>query len=171
MNFTSDREKLINSYTKAEFILSCSKDISQCAKFVFNIIQKKIIKVNVISMISGHKFNKKNIIQFNFNNNLSCYRYIPNVNDTSLLFTDRFIMVNIPELSNRQNLATNPINDNSFTVFPDKVTGIIYYRGNPYYAVKIYQDNALGNITTLTFSFYDSWGNQIKLNTNCINVT
>ena len=78
-------------------------------------------------------------------------------------------MVNIPELSNRQNLATNPINDNSFTVFPDRVTGILYYRGNPYYAVKIYQDTALGNITTLTFTFYDSWGNQIKLNTNCIN--
>jgi hypothetical protein len=111
----------------------------------------------------------KDDLDRHFKNNLSCYRYIPNVNDTSLLFTDRFIMVNIPELSNRQNLATNPINDNSFTVFPDKVTGILYYRGNPYYAVKIYQDTALGNITTLTFSFYDSWGNQIKLNTNCIN--
>ena len=111
----------------------------------------------------------KDDLDRHFKNNLACYRYIPNVNDTSLLFTDRFVMVNIPELSNRQNLATNPINDNSFTVFPDKVTGIIYYRGNPYYAVKIYQDTALGNITTLTFSFYDSWGNQIKLNTNCIN--
>lgn len=64
MNFTSDRGKLINSYTKAEFILSCSKDISQCAKFVFNIIQKKIINVNVISMISDQKFNKKNIITY-----------------------------------------------------------------------------------------------------------
>ena len=113
--------------------------------------------------------NIKDDLDRHFQNKLSCYRYIPNVNDTSLLFTDRFVMVNIPELSNRQNLVTNPINDNSFTVFPDRVTGILYYRGNPYYAVKIYQDTALGNITTLTFSFYDSWGNQIKLNTNCIN--
>jgi hypothetical protein len=113
--------------------------------------------------------NIKDDLDRHFQNKLSCYRYIPNVNDTSLLFTDRFVMVNIPELSNRQNLATNPINDNSFTVFPDRVTGILYYRGNPYYAVKIYQDTALGNITTLTFTFYDSWGNQIKLNTNCIN--
>jgi hypothetical protein len=64
MNFTGDREKLINSYTKAEFILSCSKDISQCAKFVFNIIDKKIINVNVISMFSNQKFNKKNIITY-----------------------------------------------------------------------------------------------------------
>jgi len=111
----------------------------------------------------------KDDLDRHFQNKLACYRYIPNVNDTSLLFTDRFIMVSIPELSNRQNLATNPINDNSFTVFPDKVTGILYYRGNPYYAVKIYQDTELGNITTLTFTFYDSWGNQIKLNTNCIN--
>jgi hypothetical protein len=113
--------------------------------------------------------NIKDDLDRHFQNKLSCYRYIPNVNDTTLLFTDRFVMVNIPELSNRQNLATNPINDNSFTVFPDRVTGILYYRGNPYYAVKIYQDTALGNITTLTFTFYDSWGNQIKLNTNCIN--
>ena len=113
--------------------------------------------------------NIKDDLDRHFQNKISCYRYIPNVNDTSLLFTDRFVMINIPELSNRQNLATNPINDNSFTIFPDKVTGILYYRGNPYYAVKIYQDTALGNITTLTFSFYDSWGNQIKLNTNCIN--
>jgi len=113
--------------------------------------------------------NIKDDLDRHFQNNLACYRYIPNVNDTTLLFTDRFVMVNIPELSNRQNLATNPINDNSFTVFPDRVTGILYYRGNPYYAVKIYQDNALGNITTLTFTFFDSWGNQIKLNTNCIN--
>ena len=64
MNFTSDRKKLINSYAKAEFILSCSKDISQCAKFVFNISQKKIIQVNVISMISDQKFSKKNIITY-----------------------------------------------------------------------------------------------------------
>ncbi len=97
-----------------------------------------------------------------------CNRYIPNINDTALLFTDRFVLVNIPELANRQNLATNPINDNSFTVFPDKVTGLLYYRGNPYYAVKIYQDPTLGNLNTLTFSFYDSWGNQLKLNTSCI---
>ena len=64
MNFTSNRKKLINSYKKAQFILSCSEDISQCAKFVFNIDPKKIFSINVISMISDKKFNKKNIITY-----------------------------------------------------------------------------------------------------------
>jgi len=112
--------------------------------------------------------NFKDDLERHLQTKILCNRYIPNINDTALLFTDRFVLVKIPELSNRQNLATNPINDNSFTVFPDKVTGLLYYRGNPYYAVKIYQDPTLGNITTLTFSFYDSWGNQITFNTSCI---
>ena len=64
MNFTSDRKKLINSYAKAQFILSCSKDISQCANFVFNIHPKKIFKINVISMNINKKFKKKNIITY-----------------------------------------------------------------------------------------------------------
>ena len=64
INFTSDHKKIINSYKKAEFILSCSKDISQCSKFVFKIIESKIIKVNVISMIPEIKFKKKNIITY-----------------------------------------------------------------------------------------------------------
>jgi hypothetical protein len=64
MNFSSNRKKLLNSYAKAQFILSCSKDISQCAKFVFNIDKKKIFNINVISMITNQKFNKKNIITY-----------------------------------------------------------------------------------------------------------
>jgi hypothetical protein len=64
MNLTSDRKKLINSYTKAQFVLSCSKDISQCANFVFNIDPKKIFKINVISMNANKKFKKKNIITY-----------------------------------------------------------------------------------------------------------
>jgi glycosyltransferase involved in cell wall biosynthesis len=64
MNFTSDRKKLINSYNKAQFVLSCSKDISECANFVFNIDPKKIIKINVISMTVNKKFKKKNIITY-----------------------------------------------------------------------------------------------------------
>jgi hypothetical protein len=64
MNFTSDRKKLINSYNKAQFILSCSKDISECANFVFNIHPKKIFKINVISMNINKKFKKKNIITY-----------------------------------------------------------------------------------------------------------
>jgi hypothetical protein len=75
MNYTSDKKKLIGAYRNAEFILSYSKDISQCVRTVFNTNPNKIIKTN-ISINSGKKFNKKNIITYmprkllNHSNNL-----------------------------------------------------------------------------------------------------
>ena len=47
--------------------------------------------------------------------------------------------------------------------------GLLYWRGSPYYAVKIYKDSLLGNITKLSFVFYDSFGTEIILNRTCIN--
>jgi hypothetical protein len=41
----------------------------------------------------------------------------------------------------------------------------MYWRGNPYYAVRIYDDSQLGNITKLSFEFYNSNGTQLKLDT------
>lgn len=91
-------------------------------------------------------------------------RYIPNdFNFSNRLFTDRFIQIEIKEIKNNYNLATNTITSNAFTVFPDKQVGIIYWRGNPYYAARTYKDSLLGTINKLSFSFYDSWGKQIKL--------
>lgn len=63
MNSTNNQKKLINCYKKAEFILSYSKDISECVKTVFNINKNKIIKTN-ISIESEKKFIKKNIITY-----------------------------------------------------------------------------------------------------------
>jgi hypothetical protein len=95
-------------------------------------------------------------------------RYIPDDNHLGPLFTDRFVLIGIKEIENNQNLSTNPINEASFTIFPDKYMGLLYWRGSPYYAVKIYKDSLLGNINKLTFSFYDSQGFPIKLNRVCI---
>lgn len=96
-------------------------------------------------------------------------RYIPDDNHLGPLFTDRFVLVGIKEIENNQNLATNQINESSFTIFPDKYMGLLYWRGSPYYAVKIYKDSLLGNINKLTFQFYDSYGLPITLNRSCIN--
>ena len=96
-------------------------------------------------------------------------RYIPDDNHLGPLFTDRFVLVGIKEIENNQNLATNQINESSFTIFPDKYMGLLYWRGSPYYAVKIYKDSLLGNINKLTFSFYNSWGYPITLDRNCVN--
>ena len=96
-------------------------------------------------------------------------RYIPDDNHLGPLFTDRFVLVGIKELANNQNLSTNQLNESSFTIFPDKYMGLLYWRGSPYYAVKIYKDSLLGNITRLSFQFYSSWGEPIRLNRDCIN--
>ncbi len=63
MNYTSNKKQLANSYRYAEFILSYSKNISQCVKTVFNIDPRKIVKTN-ISIDSDQRFNKKNIITY-----------------------------------------------------------------------------------------------------------
>ena len=96
-------------------------------------------------------------------------RYIPDDNHLGPLFTDRFVLVGIKEIENNQNLSTNQINESSFTIFPDKYMGLLYWRGSPYYAVKIYKDSQLGNINRLSFVFYDSWGKKITLNRECVN--
>ena len=96
-------------------------------------------------------------------------RYIPDDNLTCSLFTDRFIQIYIKEIENNYNLGTNPILTKAFTVFPDKQVGILYWRGNPYYAVKTYKDSLLGVINRLSIQFYNSWGQPITLNTTKIN--
>jgi hypothetical protein len=96
-------------------------------------------------------------------------RYIPDDNHLGPLFTDRFVLVGIKEIANNSNLSTNQINESSFTIFPDKYMGLLYWRGSPYYAVKIYKDSLLGNITKLSFEFFDSFGAPIVLNRTCVN--
>jgi hypothetical protein len=96
-------------------------------------------------------------------------RYIPDDNHIGPLFTDRYVLVNIKEIANNNNLATNQINTQAFTIFPDKYMGILYWRGNPYYAVRIYKDSRLGNINRLSFEFFDSWGAPIVLDRICVN--
>lgn len=96
------------------------------------------------------------------------YRYIPNDNLSCSLFTDRFIQIYIKEIESNYNLGTNTVSTKSFTVFPDKQVGILYWRGNPYYALKTYKDSLLGNINRLSIKFYNSWGLPITLDTSKI---
>ncbi len=96
------------------------------------------------------------------------HRYIPDDNLTCTLFTDRFIQIYIKEIESNYNLGTNAVLTKAFTVFPDKQIGLLYWRGNPYYAVKTYKDSLLGVINRLSIQFYDSWGIPITLNTKQI---
>jgi len=165
VNYDNTLKKIFNPYITRDFIN---------VKFIRldNIVLPRFnaLKINYDWKYTNKKNNCVKYIKDDYERLIDCAiayeRYIPDPNICSTLLTDRFIMVSIKEIRNNQNLATNIINTNSFTVFPDKPTGLMYWRGNPYYAVKIYDDSQLGNITKLSFEFYNSDGTQLKLNTS-----
>lgn len=87
--------------------------------------------------------------------------------DTSgnMLIDDRFVILSIKEINNTFTFATNKHTQDSFgLVIPDRSIGTKFYSGIPYYGTKIYKNSNLGNITTLTIDFLDSYGTPIKVN-------
>lgn len=96
-------------------------------------------------------------------------RYIPNEKDEYNPLGDRFIQIFIKELQSVRNFGTNPITDKSFLLIFDKILGALYLKLIPYSATKTYKDSLLGNLTKLSIQFFDSWGNPLSINTDCIN--
>ena len=87
------------------------------------------------------------------------------------LTADRFVSMVIKELDGDRVYTTFDTNSrcdrhgDSFTpptpfaiIIPDKLLGVNFYAGTPYYGSKIYKNSLLGNLTKLTISFYDSTG-------------
>lgn len=95
-------------------------------------------------------------------------RYIPNDTNDYNPLGDRFIQIFIKELQSLRNFGTNAITDKSFILIYDKTLGALYLKLIPYSASKFYKDSLLGNLTRLSIQFYDSWGNPLKINTDCI---
>ena len=64
--FTSNQKKLFKAYSKANFILSYSEDITQCVKLSFPKLKTKIIKIkySIDSRKHNSKIRKKNLITF-----------------------------------------------------------------------------------------------------------
>lgn len=75
---------------------------------------------------------------------------------------DRFIVLEIPELRSTNNFGTNTNVENGFIVFPDRVYNTMF-TGMTFYANRVFDDNALGNINRLTFKIKNSWGEQYAL--------
>ena len=95
-------------------------------------------------------------------------RYIPDVYSCYSLFTDRFIMLEIPELTDYKKLGSSSLDTTSYTFFSDKFISLFYYRCSVYYCVRNYYDSQLGNINRLSFKFYNSNEEPIELDTNSI---
>ncbi len=82
------------------------------------------------------------------------YRLLPN---QKTLDSDKFVILEIPELTNNRIFGTNTHNENGFLIFPERIYDT-YYTGTTYYSSKTYDDSTLHNITKLTFIFKDSYG-------------
>jgi len=96
------------------------------------------------------------------------YRYVPDDTDISPL-GGQYIQVYIKEVVSNSSFGTNEVSDKSYLLIVDKVIGALYIKYLPFAAVKNFRDPHPGNISTLTFKFYDSNGKEIKLETDCIN--
>lgn len=84
--------------------------------------------------------------------------------DESNLYDDRFIELRIDELKHTKVLATNSHAQDSFgLIYPDKLISSNFYFGAPFFMSKVYNDSQLGNISRLTISYYDSYGNPIRI--------
>lgn len=95
-------------------------------------------------------------------------RYIPNEKDEYNPLGDRFVQIFIKELQSTRNFGTNPTTDKSFILIFDKVLGALYLKLIPYSATKVYKESLLGNLTKLSIQFFNSWGEPLKINTECI---
>lgn len=96
------------------------------------------------------------------------FRYIPDDADISPL-GGQFVQIVIKEMTNNSSFGTNEISDKSYLLILDRIIGALYIKYNPYGATKNFRDPYPGNVSKLTIQFYDSNGNEIKLQTELIN--
>jgi glycosyltransferase involved in cell wall biosynthesis len=173
LNSTSNFKKLINSYKYSQFVLSCSKNVSECIKNVFKIKQNKIFKTN-ISIDSNQKLNKKNVITYmprklhNHSSNVLFFikSYLPknwvintidNMNEMQvfkLLKKSRIFL----SFSDMEGLGLPPL---EAAILGNKVIGYTGQGGNEYWKSPLFEKIENGNI----IKFYKT----ILKNVNLIN--
>jgi len=91
--------------------------------------------------------------------------------------SDRFVMLVIDELDDERMYTTSEDTSrldqhgNPYTppvpfsvVLPDRLLGLNFYSGNPFFGSKIYKNSVLGNLDKLTIRLYDSNGLPLKYN-------
>jgi hypothetical protein len=156
MNSTSEQKKLINSYKKAQFILSYSKDISECVKTVFS--RNKIIRTN-ISIKSEKEFKKKNIITYmprkltNHSSNLLFFirsqlpqnwiiRAVDQLNEKQVfeVFKESKIFLSFSDM---EGLGIPPL---EAAILGNKVIGYTGQGGNEYWKKPLFEKVENGNI-------------------------
>jgi len=82
----------------------------------------------------------------------------------SIIVTNMYNSLIIEELNNERIYTTSEVAPVPFALFiPDKLIGLTYYSGTPYYGSKIYKNSLLGNITQLHIQFADAEGKPLRM--------
>jgi hypothetical protein len=175
--FIFDSPDLVKKYTTT-IINSVNPYISKSFERVkfFRIDVSVLPRFNVVAINSEwnycNNFIKRKYIKDDYERfreqHYPKYRYIPDDSNISPL-GGRFVQVVIKEITNDNSFGTNDVSDKSYLLIVDKIVGALYIKYNPYSAIKTYRDPYPGNISRLSIQFYDSEGNEIKLEMDSIN--
>lgn len=99
----------------------------------------------------------KNILQYDISKNIFITLYEFQLIDLSLE-DEKFLLLNIDEIKDTNDMATNIEISNSFAIlFPDYINGDFFYT-NTQGVDKIYRFSQLGNIKSLTINITDNEG-------------
>lgn len=176
-NFIFNSDELIKKYT-LEIISAVNPYISRSFERVkfFRIDVSVLPRFNVVMINPSwnycNLFIKRKYLKDDYDKikeqQYPKYRYIPDDSAISPL-GGRFVQVVVKEITNDNSFGTDDVSDKSYLLILDKVIGGLYVKYNPYSAIKNYRDNYTGNVSRLTIQFYDSEGQEIKLDTEQIN--
>lgn len=82
----------------------------------------------------------------------------------SSIITNMYNTIIIPELSNERIYTTSQIAEPPFAlIIPDKIIGLNFYSGTPYYGSKIYKNSMLGNLSQLHIQFANNKGEPLHV--------
>ena len=117
------------------------------------------IKFMISNEVSTRRCYEFNILPGVPAGTLDFYFFIPNKS----LDTDRYLMLNIEEITDNNINSTNSALRKAFCLlYPDSYGELHYYAASNYQD-KIYKMSGLGNINRLTLSLYDSYGKPLQM--------
>jgi len=155
-SLTKDYSTLINTNWKINdnFTLDISNNYTIIKDYIENNI--RYIKSGLIDVVYELKYDISKI-QYNINKNIFITLHEFQLIDLSLE-NEKFLLLNIDEIKDTNDMATNIEISNSFAIlFPDYVNGDFFYTTTEG-VDKIYRFSQLGNIKSLTVNITDNEG-------------
>jgi hypothetical protein len=157
---TINTNKANSAYNFLNYITSYSPPTGYTVQYVSYVwtsdssINAKIQIINTTSVTIAYEIQYKGALS------ATCLinRYI--FDTTKDLSTDRYLMLNIDEITDNTQNSTSGKNQYNY-LYPDYITTYFFY-GDNHFVDKIYRNAKLGSIKNLTIQINDSFGNLIQ---------